>query len=422
MACPVRVSVCIPTYNGATFLAESIQSVLAQTFSEFELLIVDDGSTDATVDIVRSFSDERVRLYQNEERLGIPKNWNRCLSFARGEFFCLFHQDDLMMPENLARKVQMLEAEPRMSFVHSGATLLVDDSAPSSLGNWIDEATEDFIADGMAYFRKLLFPGNVICAPAVMARRDTFLALGGFDEDLAFTPDYEMWMKASVAGCVGFLSDPLITYRWHGSNAQHTMQQDRKEEELIIAQRRAVQFYVERTGRVEEGSMIQAAVDLVGSERRRLIQLERYVERQQAYVKELEAQRDQLWADAQQVGKGWEAQTAHIESQEKYIKELETLRDNLWSEMQQVGKSWETQKAHIEAQQHYVTQLERQRDDLTAARERLTAEQTLIGAECGVLRAERDRLVAELARRLPERLVRVARRTWARALTERKAV
>ena len=94
----VKVSVCIPTYNGAEFVAKAIESVLAQTFADFELLVVDDSSDDTTVDIVCSFTDPRMRICQNERRLGIPGNWNHCLSLARGEYICLFHQDDVMLP------------------------------------------------------------------------------------------------------------------------------------------------------------------------------------------------------------------------------------------------------------------------------------------------------------------------------------
>ena len=111
------VSVCLPTYNGAAYIETALRSILHQTYQDFELLVVDDGSTDATLDIVRSFSDPRIRLHRNPERLGIPANWNRCLELAGGAFVCLFHQDDAMLPENLERKVQLLSADETVGFV-----------------------------------------------------------------------------------------------------------------------------------------------------------------------------------------------------------------------------------------------------------------------------------------------------------------
>src|SRR5712692_7503316 len=185
----VKVSVCIPTYNGAEFVAKAIESVRAQTFADFELLVVDDSSNDATVDIVRSFTDPRIRIDQNEKRLGIPGNWNRCLSLAQGEYICLFHQDDIMLPENLERKAQVLASDATIGFVHSAARMLLEDSAPTALENWIEDADHDFVAEGVPYFRKLFFYGNLICAPAVVARRRCLLDLEGFDEELGFSPD-----------------------------------------------------------------------------------------------------------------------------------------------------------------------------------------------------------------------------------------
>src|SRR5262249_6946444 len=174
----VKVSVCIPTYNGAEFVAKAIESVLAQTFADFELLVLDDSSDDPTVDIVRSFADPRIRVCQNEERLGIPGNWNRCLSLAQGEYICLFHQDDIMLSENLERKVGVLTSDAAMTFVHSAAEVLVEDSAQTALNNWIEDADQDFIAEGVTYFRKLFFRGNLICATAVVIRCWRFLVLG----------------------------------------------------------------------------------------------------------------------------------------------------------------------------------------------------------------------------------------------------
>ena len=151
---PTRsVSVCLPTYNGANYIEEALRSILNQTYQDFELLIVDDGSTDATLDIVQSFSDPRIQLHRNPARLGIPANWNRCLELAGGAFVCVFHQDDVMLPENLERKVHLLSTDETVGFVHSGVETLVEEEAPSSFADWIEDATDDTVWDGPEYFR-----------------------------------------------------------------------------------------------------------------------------------------------------------------------------------------------------------------------------------------------------------------------------
>jgi len=271
----VRVSVCLPTYNGEAFVAEAVHSILAQQWQDFELLVLDDQSTDATLDIVRSFADSRLRVCQNPQRLGIPGNWNRCLRLAQSEFICLFHQDDVMRPENLERKIQILTANPTVSLVHSAVEFIVDDSAPAILSSWIENASADFILPGNCYFRRLLFRGNLICASAVVAHRRKLLDLGGFDEELGFACDYEMWMKLCVENSVAFLSQPLVGYRWHEKNASHAYRFERGVEECLLASRRALPYYRERTGRQEEADLLADALVALAELRRWATRLDR---------------------------------------------------------------------------------------------------------------------------------------------------
>jgi len=325
MGHPGTVSVCIPTYNGATFVADAIQSILLQSWENFELLVVDDGSNDATVAIARSFSDSRIRISQNEKHLGIPGNWNRCLSLATGELVCLFHQDDVMFPGNLERKVQLLAADATISFVHSAAELLLEDSAPTTITNWIEHADHDFIEEGVAYFRKLFFHGNIICAPAVMARRQWLLNLGGFDEELGYAPDYEMWMKASMEGRVGFLCQPLIWYRWHDKNTSHAYRFARGVDEMFLARCRAVHYYEERTGERKEAEIFRAAAAALAETKRYAARLEQYTEDQKSYIHQLEQTREQLWAEVQRAGQTWEEQRSYIEHLEQERNQLKAM-------------------------------------------------------------------------------------------------
>ena len=254
-----KISVCIPAYNGAKYIGECIQSVLAQTHKDFELLIVDDNSTDRTAQIILSFRDSRIRLIQNPKNRGIPENWNYALSLARGEYICIFHQDDVMRVENLERKYKVLAADPGIAFIHSAADVLLEKSAPPMLAEW--NGPEDSILEGAAFFRRLLFNGNPICCPSVMARRQRLLDVNGFDNDLGYTCDYATWMKLCLTGRVAYLKQPLIQYRWHRQNASHGFQNDRGFEESIAARRRAIRHFVEKGGRREEGDILEEALE-----------------------------------------------------------------------------------------------------------------------------------------------------------------
>ena len=251
---PPVLSVCMPTYNGEAYVAEALHSILHQTYAAFEVIVVDDGSTDGTLEIVRSVADTdaRVRVYRNPHQRGIPGNWNACVGFARGQYVCVFHQDDVMLPDNLARKMAVFETDPTLSLVHSLVEPLIEAGAPTRWGNWMEKAEADFVVDGLVYFRKLVLGGNCICAPTVIVRREQLQAVGGFDESLGYACDYETWMKLCVEGRVGFVHQALVCYRWHADNASHQYQSQRGVEEYGVAMRAAVAYYADRTGDADQ--------------------------------------------------------------------------------------------------------------------------------------------------------------------------
>src|SRR5947209_2316751 len=113
------VSVGIPTFNRPELLRQCILSVLAQTFLDFEVIVCDNSATPQTGDVVASIKDDRIRYYRNNTNLGYVGNFNRCLSLSRGSYVTVFHDDDLMLPENLRLKVRALEAHREVGFVHS---------------------------------------------------------------------------------------------------------------------------------------------------------------------------------------------------------------------------------------------------------------------------------------------------------------
>ena len=319
------LSVCVPTFNGEEYLGEAIESILSQSFSEFELLIVDDSSTDSTWDMVQSFSDPRLSIYRNKKRLGLSANWNRCLSLARCRYVCLFHQDDVMFPDNLARKIAVLADNPTVSLVHSAIEFIIESSAPTIPAEWVEKHSEDFIADGRRYFYKLQFQGTCICAPAVVARRQTLLDLGGFDEELGCACDYEMWLKLCVEGGIAFLSQPLVRYRWHGKNTTHKYRFESGVQELLKASRRGEDYYLQRTGRQEEAEILEEARKSLAGLRRWAIALDR----------------GRIWIEEQ-----WKGSRQLVMTQRAWIGKLEqSLRQE-----RQRRKALEKEKACLEEQ------------------------------------------------------------------------
>jgi glycosyltransferase involved in cell wall biosynthesis len=210
------VSVCIPTCNRAKLLREAIESVLSQTFTDFELIVSDNASSDDTQSVARSFRDPRIRYFSHKVNIGPVGNFNHCLSLAKGAYITLFHDDDRMLPENLQRKVRALEEHPRAGLVHS-AFQVIDGHGnvmerPNSPGK---PAALDTVETGRDFLVRSLLRGNTVNPPSVMLRRECYSRLGGFTDKVAFTTDYEYWMRIALDYDVIFLATPLLQYREH---------------------------------------------------------------------------------------------------------------------------------------------------------------------------------------------------------------
>lgn len=311
------ISVCVPTYNGARYIEQAVRSVLAQE-ADLELVIVDDGSTDTTIEVVRSIDDRRLRLHEGEAHRGIPGSWNRAAELATGELICIFHQDDVMLAGNLSDKARLLSADPEISFVHSAVDLLVEPPA-SAPGSWVESSDADFVSDGESYFRRLLLGGNRICAPAVVARLQLLRQAGGFDADLGYTPDYELWMKLCLWGRVGFLAKPGLQYRWHGTNESHGFRFERGVDEVALARARAVEYFVARTGRRAEADLLSLALSELGAKERWAADLQRSA----AELEQRRAWLEREWTAWQEVA----AEQARINAEQaKWIADLDRER------------------------------------------------------------------------------------------------
>jgi glycosyltransferase involved in cell wall biosynthesis len=202
-----QVSVLLTAYNRERHVAASIESVLGQTFGDFELLIVDDCSADGTVEIARRYErqDPRVRVFVNERNLGDYPNRNRAASHARGELLKYHDSDDLMYPHCLEVMVRMLASEPRAGFALSTGTAWPGGPCPMRL------------TPRMAYQREFLGHGMFMCGPAgALFRAAVFRELGGFVEAGA-PSDYLFWLHACARVPVVLVPADLFWYRIHPS-------------------------------------------------------------------------------------------------------------------------------------------------------------------------------------------------------------
>ena len=195
-------SVIIPTFNRAIFLREAIDSVLAQTEKNFELIVVDDGSKDATRAVAESYG-ARVR-YFFQANAGASAARNTGIKNARGPFITFLDSDDLWQPKKLARQIAWMQAHPELMLCYT-------DEIWIRHGVRVNQKKIHAKAGGWIY--PLCLPRCIISPSSVLMRREFFEAVGVFDEQLPICEDYDLWLRAASRLEVGFLAAPLIVKR-----------------------------------------------------------------------------------------------------------------------------------------------------------------------------------------------------------------
>jgi glycosyltransferase involved in cell wall biosynthesis len=209
-----RVDVYIPTYNRARYLRECIRSVLAQTFTDFRLIISDNASTDETPDVVASFDDPRIDYVRRPENLGLFGNFSACINEAKAEYVLMFADDELLYPEHLERTARVLDAEPSAGMVHTAFDIIGPEGEiifPAA--NWTG-VDGDRIEPGEQFIRGALASWTQVSAATVLLRREAIPEKGYREEDFPPT-DFAMWMRLGLNWDIAFVSDTLAGYRIH---------------------------------------------------------------------------------------------------------------------------------------------------------------------------------------------------------------
>jgi len=203
------VTVLMPVFNAARHLRESAASVLRQSFCDFELLAIDDGSTDESVEILASLGDPRVRVLRNERNLGLVPTLNRGLSEARGEWIARQDADDISAPGRLASQMSFARGNPAVPLIGSDA-LLIDD-ADRPCGRWRTAAHVDLVA------WELCFRAPFAHTSALFRRSIVNERLGGY-RDMRACEDLDLWARVATEFPVVTLRQPLVKYRLHGAS------------------------------------------------------------------------------------------------------------------------------------------------------------------------------------------------------------
>jgi glycosyltransferase involved in cell wall biosynthesis len=225
------VSISLTTSNGARFLDAALDSALAQEYDPLELVVVDDSSTDETVELIRSRADRRIKLHVNDRRLGQSGNRNRALSACHGELIKFLDQDDLLRPDCIQKMVDLFKADSAVGLVFSRRWLEQDRWPDAAWAMRHAELHSHFsglarINDGRELLAQWLASGgreNWIGEPsAVMVRRSHLGGTGGFSHNVYQLVDMNLWARLLPRALVGFVDEPLVGYR-RGHQSESTI-------------------------------------------------------------------------------------------------------------------------------------------------------------------------------------------------------
>ena len=214
------VSVVIKAYNHAAYVRQTIESVLSQSFQDFEIVATDDGSTDGTLDVLRSFGDRRIHVEALPENRGISAAMNAAVARARGRYLAILNSDDWALPGRLQKQVAFLDSNAGVSLVF-GLPRFVDEAGEPTAGfnNFrLPLGFPDF--SRRTWLRQFFFGNNCLCAPTAMVRRSAYEEVGPYDPRLALLGDLDMWLRMLIAGHdIHVLADELTAFRIRDGNA-----------------------------------------------------------------------------------------------------------------------------------------------------------------------------------------------------------
>ena len=230
------VTVIMSVYNSETYLKEAVDSILNQTFSDFEFIIVDDASTDASTKILSEYSDHRIHIILNKENIGLTKSLNMCLEKARGFYIARMDADDISLPHRLEMQISFLNTHPEIVCV--GGDSIIINSENKKVGRKKSLDNPIFLK-----FRMML--KNIISHPSLMFRKSTILKEGAYNEKFRNTQDYELWSRLLLKGYqFSNITEPLIKYRLHDASITHSLQGQESHSLAFITTLKNLSYYI----------------------------------------------------------------------------------------------------------------------------------------------------------------------------------
>lgn len=203
-----KVSVLMPVYNAEKYLVQAVDSILNQTFRDWELIIINDGSTDSSRQLLERIDDNRIIIIDNEQNLGLIKTLNKGIDLCKGTYIARMDADDISLPDRLGKQVHFMDNNP--DYIMCGTNALVIDNDGEVTGKIRNLISNELLQINLLFSNPFVHPSVII--------REEVLKTNRFDDGYKHIEDYELWCRIAKLGKIANLENDLLLYRWHDSN------------------------------------------------------------------------------------------------------------------------------------------------------------------------------------------------------------
>lgn len=223
-----KVSILMPVYNAERYIAQALESIIYQDYKDWELILINDGSTDRSDEIIREYEDERIYYINNPQNLKLIKTLNKGIDYCDGDYIARMDADDIMVSDRLKHQVDFMDAHP--DYLMCGTNAIVVDSEGNKTGEIKNLTDNDMLQINLLFSVPFIHP-------TVMVRKEVLQA-NRYDEAYVHIEDYELWCRIAKLGKVANTNKNLLAYRWHNANISviHNQEQKRLKDKVVTHQ------------------------------------------------------------------------------------------------------------------------------------------------------------------------------------------
>lgn len=203
-----KVSILMPVYNAEQYLSQALDSIVSQSFEDWELILINDGSNDGSESIIMGYDDERIFYIKNPVNLKLIKTLNKGIDYCGGQYIARMDADDICHPDRLKRQVEFLDSHPQVLMCGTAAAVI--DNSGKKTGNIHNLTSDDYLQINLMFSPSFIHPSMMI--------RSEVLKQNKYDEAYKHVEDYDLWCRIAKLGKVANIEDELLQYRWHDSN------------------------------------------------------------------------------------------------------------------------------------------------------------------------------------------------------------